>query len=45
MVLAGGPDFVEQVSAGCVGGAVKIVRQAAVFFARWCQQGAEFGFE
>jgi len=43
--FAAGPDFVEQEGAGAVGGTVEVIGEAAVFFARGADEGAEFGFE
>ena len=43
--FAGGPDFVKEEAAGGVGRAVKIIGEAAVFFARGADHGPEFGFK
>jgi len=45
MSFAAGPDFVEQEGCWAFGGAMQVVNQAAVFFAREANQGAKFGFE
>ena len=45
MVLASFPDFVEEIGAGLIGAAVKIVLKAALFFSRRIDERAEFGFE
>ncbi len=43
--LARGPDFMQQECARAISGAVQIVEQAALFPARWSDQGAQFGLE
>src|SRR5258708_40285414 len=45
MMLAGGPDFVEQEGAGDFEGAVQVVGEAAFFSAGGRDEGAQFGFE
>ena len=45
MMLAGGPDFVEQEGAGDFEGAVQIVREAAFFSTSGRDEGSDFGFE
>jgi hypothetical protein len=45
MMLAGGPDFVQEKGAGDVDGAVQVVSEAAFFAAGGREEGAEFGFE
>lgn len=45
VVLAAGPDFVEEKRAGLIGAAVKIVLQAAFFSACGADESAEFRFQ
>ena len=45
VVLAACPDFVEEICARVIGGAVQIVLQATLFLARGADESAEFGFE
>src|ERR1700719_509248 len=45
MMLAGGPDFVEQEGAGDFEGAVQVVGEAAFFAARGSDQSAELRFK
>jgi hypothetical protein len=45
MMIARGPHFVEEESAGHLKGAVQVVGDAAFFAARGSDQGAELGFE
>lgn len=43
--VACSPNFVQQKSGWWIGGPMKIVRDAALFFARGADQGPQFGFE
>jgi hypothetical protein len=45
VVLASLPDFVEEIGAGLIGTAMKIVLEAAFFFSRGSDESAKFGFE
>jgi hypothetical protein len=45
VVIARFPDLVEEEKAGVIDAAVEIVLEAASFFARGSEEGAEFGFE
>ena len=45
MMFAAGPDFVQEVGAGAIGGGVQVVLQAALFLTGRGHQSAEFGFE
>jgi hypothetical protein len=45
VMVAGGPDFVEEKGARHVEGAVQIVGEASFFAASGSDQGAELGFE
>jgi hypothetical protein len=45
MMLASGPDFVQQESTGDVERAVQVVGEAAFFAACGADESAEFGFE
>ena len=45
MRFAAAPDFVEQETGWGFRGAMQVVGEAAVFFARRAYQGAELGFE
>ena len=45
MMFAGGPDFVQQESAGDVERPVQVVGEAAFFAACGADESAEFGFE
>jgi hypothetical protein len=45
VVVAGLPNFVEEVGAGLIGAAVEIVLKAAFFFSRGSDECAKFRFE
>ena len=45
MSFAAGPYFVKQEGVWAVGGTVQVVGEAAFFFARGADEGAQFGFE
>src|SRR5580693_7812623 len=45
MRFAAGPDFVEQEGGGAFGGAMQIVGEASVFFARRADERAQLSFE
>jgi hypothetical protein len=45
VMIAGFPDFVQEIHAGLIGAAVEIVLKAAFFLARGMNESAEFGFE
>ena len=45
VMIAGFPDFVQEIRAGLIGATVKIVLKAALFLARGMNKSAELGFE
>jgi hypothetical protein len=45
VMIAGFPDFVQEVRAGLIGTAVEIELKAAFFFASGMDESAKFGFE
>jgi len=45
VMIAGFPDFVQEIQAGLIGAAVEIVLKAAFFLARGMDESAELGFE